>query len=82
MIIETLLGVLIVKGIYQQVKIQQLQKTTTQLRRIQALMEQSDLMIHKRIDQEIDRVDKLHKDSIQYTTSITKQDSAKQLIKG
>ena len=82
MVIEVLLGVLITNTIYQGVKLRQLQEEIKQTKcdetNIWNTIYRNDLLAHKRIDQEIDRVNNLHKDSIQYTTnSILKQDSIK-----
>lgn len=86
MIIEVLLGVLIANTIYQGIRMYILIDKIKYLHDIQdklsSVVHRNDLMIHKRVDQEIDRVNNLHKDSIQYTNYVTKQDSVKKLIKG
>ena len=84
--IEFLLGAAIITLIYQGVQISRMSGQISTLEADQKSVYEdffgNDAMINIRIDQEIDRTDRLYRDTIQYVDSkLTKDKSEKKLLK-
>lgn len=81
--IEFLLGAAIITLIYQGVKLNKVSKQVTALKgnetEIINTIYKNDELVNRRIDQEIDRNDRLHTDAIGY---INQRCSKKKLLKG
>lgn len=81
--IEFLLGAAIITLIYQGVKLNKVSKQVTALKgnedEITNWIQRNDEMVNRRIDQEIDRNDRLHKDAIEY---VNQKLNKKKLLKG
>jgi hypothetical protein len=87
--IEFLLGAAIITLIYQGVKLSKVSKQVTTLKgnenEITNWIQRNDEMVNRRIDQEIDRNDNLHRDAILYVDgnlALAKEKGKKKLLKG
>lgn len=77
---ELLLGTAIITLIYQGVK---LSKAVKQVIDIEIVTNRNEEMLNRRIDQEIDRNNNLHRETIQYVDSrLVKDKSKKKILKG
>jgi hypothetical protein len=84
---EFLLGAAIITLVYQGVKLNKVSKQVTALKgnetEIINTLYKNDELVNRRIDQEIDRTDRLHVDTIQYLDSrLAKSKDKKKLLKG
>jgi hypothetical protein len=81
--IEFLLGAAIITLIYQGVKLNKVSKQVTALKgnenEITSWIQRNDELVNRRIDQEIDRNDRLHTDAIR---GINQKKDKKNLLKG
>ena len=81
--IEFLLGAAIITLIYQGVKLNKVSKQVTALKgnenEITTWVQRNDELVNRRIDQEIDRNDRLHTDAIR---GINQKKDKKNLLKG
>ena len=81
--IEFLLGAAIITLIYQGVKLNKVSKQVTALKgnenEITTWIQRNDELVNRRIDQEIDRNDRLHTDAIR---GINQKKDKKNLLKG
>lgn len=85
--IEFLLGAAIITLVYQGVKLNKVSKQVTALKgnetEIINTIYKNDELIHRRVDQEIDRNDRLHTDTTQYINQrVNEKKSKKKLLKG
>jgi hypothetical protein len=85
--IEFLLGAAIITLIYQGVKLNKVSKQVIALKgnenEITTWIQRNDELVNRRIDQEIDRNNNLHTDSIRYIDfKFTEKKSKKKLLKG
>ena len=85
--IEFLLGAAIITLIYQGVKLNKVSKQIQALKgnenEITTWISRNDEMVNRRIDQEIDRNDRLHTDAIEYINNrCIEKKSKKKLLKG
>lgn len=84
---EFLLGAAIITLVYQGVKLNKVSKQVTALKgnetEIINTLYKNDELVNRRIDQEIDRTDRLHVEAIQYLDSrLAKSKDKKKLLKG
>jgi hypothetical protein len=85
--IEFLLGAAIITLIYQGVKLNKVSKQVVALKgnenEITTWIQRNDELVNNRIDQEVNRTDRLYTDTIQYVNQrCHKEKSKKNLLKG
>ena len=84
---EFLLGAAIITLIYQGVKLSKVSKQVEALKgnenEITTWVSRNDELVNRRIDQEVDRADNLHRETVHYIDSkLVKVKGKKKLLKG